>query len=658
MTPRFITHPDFARVTPINTFFKEGAEKLPPETDQRYLNRHILFRRELQARRGGRYLLRITADDYYKLYVNGRLVTQGPAPSYPTSYYYNEVDITEYISKGKNIIAVHTYYQGLINRVWVSGDRRHMLCLELLKDGKTVLVSDESFRVSDHSGYTALGRIGYDTAFTECYDSRAPEVGFEMPDFDDTGWGYAQEYECADYSLIKQPTKNLDIYDVSPVAVIHRDDGIIYDFGQEMVGYISALAEGKAGEKITLRYSEELTDSGDVRHEMRCNCRYEEEWILSGGCDRLYQYDYKAFRYAKIICPEGVRLSSVTMTVRHYPYEERGSFTVPNKEAEKILDLCKSTIKYGTQEGFLDCPTREKGQYLGDLSISARAHTLLTRDTAMMRKAIRNFFDSAFICQGLMAVSTSSLNQEIADYSLQVPHQVLWIYKLDADADFVKSAVPYVLGMHEYFLKFRREDGLLAGLTEKWNLVDWPKNLRDGYAFPCDDEPHNVLNAFYVGFLKGLDEMLVIAGREPLSLWQRTEESFIKTFYDKTSGLYADNPQRSHFAVHSSIIALLFGIGCENERIKTRLIEHIYEKKLTRVGVYMAYFAISALTLAGRRDLAVELCLDEGCWLNMLKEGATCTFEAWGKEQKWNTSLFHPWATAPIMLFSDGTPIY
>ena len=72
----------------------------------------------------------------------------------------------------------------------------------------------------------------------------------------------------------------------------------------------------------------------------------------------------------------------------------------------------------------------------------------------------------------------------------------------------------------------------------------------------------------------------------------------------------------------------------------------------------MAYFAISALTLAGRRDLAVELCLDEGCWLNMLKEGATCTFEAWGKEQKWNTSLFHPWATAPIMLFSDGTPIY
>ena len=28
-------------------------------------------------------------------------------------------------------------------------------------------------------------------------------------------------------------------------------------------------------------------------------------------------------------------------------------------------------------------------------------------------------------------------------------------------------------------------------------------------------------------------------------------------------------------------------------------------------------------------------------WLRMLQEGATTTFEAWGKGLKWNTSLFH-----------------
>ena len=32
---------------------------------------------------------------------------------------------------------------------------------------------------------------------------------------------------------------------------------------------------------------------------------------------------------------------------------------------------------------------------------------------------------------------------------------------------------------------------------------------------------------------------------------------------------------------------------------------------------------------------------DEGAWLRMLREGATTTFEGWGRETKKNASLFH-----------------
>ena len=42
----------------------------------------------------------------------------------------------------------------------------------------------------------------------------------------------------------------------------------------------------------------------------------------------------------------------------------------------------------------------------------------------------------------------------------------------------------------------------------------------------------------------------------------------------------------------------------------------------------------------------------------MIKEGATTTFEAWGKDQKWNTSLFHPWATAPTIIFENPKNVY
>ena len=33
--------------------------------------------------------------------------------------------------------------------------------------------------------------------------------------------------------------------------------------------------------------------------------------------------------------------------------------------------------------------------------------------------------------------------------------------------------------------------------------------------------------------------------------------------------------------------------------------------------------------------------LDDGTWLRMLTEDAATTFEIWGKDIKWNCSLFH-----------------
>jgi hypothetical protein len=60
----------------------------------------------------------------------------------------------------------------------------------------------------------------------------------------------------------------------------------------------------------------------------------------------------------------------------------------------------------------------------------------------------------------------------------------------------------------------------------------------------------------------------------------------------------------------------------------------------------------------GEDELALELATNDNAWMNMIKEGATTTFEAWGKDQKWNTSLCHPWATAPLIILSKNTPAY
>ena len=661
MQGKFICHKDFENLKPIDVFHKELSPNQTEKHAESLYNRHTLFRKKAVLGKASKAILKITADDYFKLYINDVYVTQGPPPSYPDHYYFMEIDVTPFLKEGVNTFAVHNYYQGLINRVWVSGDLRSMFWCELYLDGKVALVSDESWLTATHTGYSSCGIIGYETAFAERYDSSAKEVGFEKELFDDSQWKPASIYKQTDYILQKSPIQPLSVYLKKPIYTERKGEVLFVDFGQEMVGYLRAKAKGKQGDKVLLRFGEELNSDGSVRFDMRCNCRYEEEWILSGKEDVLDQFDYKAFRYCEIMIPEGASVRDVEMQVRHYPYEKKAVYETDNEQLRKVLQLCENTIKYGTQEVFVDCPTREKGQYLGDVCVSGRAQCVLTGDTTLIKKAIIDFCGSAFICKGVMAVSTSSFMQEIADYSLLLPALILWVYKRDNDKDFLRLTFPYITGVYEYFMQYSQEDGLIEGVKEKWNLVDWPDNLRDGYNFPLTKPispgKHNVLNAFWIGFLKAYQDICEILGEAVNIAIDNVEKSFINAFYNKETGLYCDSTQKTHSAVHSNVLPLLFDIGM-SETKERKIVEYICQKKLTSMGVYMAYFTLAALMKHGEREKAELLATDKGAWLNMLEEGATTTFEAWGKNQKWNTSLFHPWATAPLIVFAKDTEVY
>lgn len=658
MKGKFICHKDFSLLKPIDVFHKEHEKKSLPETEEKYKNRHILFRKKFTLDGDCKTAaIDITADDYFKLYINGKFVMQGPPPSYPNAYWYMQKDISEYLHNGENVIAVHTYYQGLINRVWVSGDLRESFWCELTADGKTVVASDESWKCAEHTAYSGCGVFGYDTAYAERYDSRAKEVGFEKKEYNDAAWENASIYQNADYKLVKSSIEPLDVYCVSPLKIERKGSAYFIDFGREYVGQLSVKAKGKRGDEIVLRYGEELNGDGSVRYNLRCNCKYEEKWILSGGDDETDQFDYKAFRYAEIIATGNAEIGDIKMLVRHYPFEKKAIYNTTNADLQKVLKLCEDTVHYGTQEVFVDCPTREKGQYLGDAFISGRAYAIVTCNATLLKKAIVDFCNSACICEGIMAVSTSSFMQEIADYSLLFAPLVLWVYKFDGDRAFLNEVYPYVKGAFEYFSRYENERGLLESVTEKWNLVDWPENLRDGYDFPLTNPiekgVHNVINAFWIGFLKAYDELSEILGLSATGKAERAEQSYIEAFFNEKTGLFCDSERKAHSAVHSNVLPLYFGIKKNDRAFVHKAVKFIVEKRLTSMGVYMSYFALSALKRNGEEEKAIALATDKNAWLNMIEEGGTATFEAWGKDRKWNTSLFHPWAVAPLLVFSQ-----
>lgn len=701
--PEWFTIPEFAHTQPLCMYHKE-SEGMPSDgctagarADGRG-NLHVLARAEYLWENGdipgARAVMRITADDYYKLYINGRYAGQGPAPAYPEYYYYNELDITPYLKKGKNVLAVHLYYQGLVNRVWNSGDGRSGIACEIseirsITKKSRIIIPRWRYKVSE--AYTGAV-TGYDTQFLEDFDSRIWEEDWNMPEFDGRMWQPMVRAEWADYQCSLQPTEMLRVYRVRPKTLKKTRQGWFADMGEEITGALLVWAESDGdGKTIVIRCGEELEGAGPtqrVRYDMRCSCRYEETWTLKKGACRLEPYDYKGFRYAELAVSPGVRVTRVEAEVRHYPMDEiRCTLSTDNPALDGIFRICKNGVKYGTQEAYLDCPTREKGQYLGDAVISAHAHVWLTGDVRMLRKCIAQFAHTAGICSGLMAVAPGDYMQEVADFSLLWSQLLLLDYQFTGDRRFLKKYLPAAEGIIRHFRRYEREDGLLEQVADKWNLVDWPENLRDGYDFELSRPVvapgcHNVVNALYVGAVKTLEELMDIL-EKPEDIpeapvdhleeqesgcngkkgpqeektarayrWKRLRDAYVNAFYNSGTGLFCDSTVSAHSALHSNIYPLFFGLcpaGSEG-----RIADFLVEKGLS-CGVMTGYFYLRALAAAGRYEDEYRMLVNgsEHGWVNMLREGATACWEAWGKDQKWNTSLCHPWASGPIAVLIE-----
>ena len=122
---KFITSAEFASIEPINVYDLQ-YKKIEFTHPEELKNVHIKMRRNFFCSdiSGEKYTLRFSAADYAKIYINGKLVGQGPCGGYAFAYYWNEYDVSDHLSDGENVIVAEVYYQGLINRVWNSGDLR------------------------------------------------------------------------------------------------------------------------------------------------------------------------------------------------------------------------------------------------------------------------------------------------------------------------------------------------------------------------------------------------------------------------------------------------------------------------------------------------------------------------------------------------------
>jgi len=640
-------------------------------------NRHVYFRTVFDAAAPVKAVLRFAADDMAAVTLDGALVAEGPELGYPQAQPIAQVDVTEHL-KGparEHVLAADVYYLGCTARSTSSGDGRFGLRARLemtFADGSVRTVeTGPAWRTFVATTRTSARKpMGYGTQFNEDTDLRREPHGWRLPGFDDCAWEPAVTVTDADYAFIPAQGRPLQYVRRTPVKAEKRPDGSwFWDMGEEMCGTpVVTLTGGAPGQRVILKEGEECTPEGAVRHRLRCNCDYSDAFVLRGGRDTLDYYDYRAFRYVAL---EGWTGAPPELTVRerHYPFDAaRTSFTCADARFERIWKMCVNGVRVGTQDRFMDCPSREKGQYTGDAWMTAVPRWWVTADPTIWRKAVLDFARSQSAedpC--LLCVAPGSFKQRLAEWSM------LWTALA---ADYVDASGDVALArtllrdgtlarFAAGFKSLENADGLYCDPGKKlWILTDWPKEQRCGYDYDATiggGALNTWANAFYYGMLRNLAKLHRAGGDAAGAAAQEARAEAFKAkfnaaFLDSVTGHYRDgrhadgtpSPKSSHQA---GVGALYWGLVPESA--KARVVEKIARERIAG-SIFSGFYAIAALAENGRADLAWELLAgdDPHSWATMIKEGATTPFEAWSKEDKWNTSLCHPFAAVPIVLFA------
>ena len=127
---RWMAAHEFAELAPVDIFHREMEEVNLPHHSDALKNFHMLVKKTLTLTKeeAESLWIRLTADDYFKLWVNGRFVGQGPAAGYTFAYYYNEFKLSPIVHEGENEIFLDVYYHCLLYTsctaaVWITSSR-------------------------------------------------------------------------------------------------------------------------------------------------------------------------------------------------------------------------------------------------------------------------------------------------------------------------------------------------------------------------------------------------------------------------------------------------------------------------------------------------------------------------------------------------------
>lgn len=637
--------------------------------------------------------IRISADNRYRLLVNGTPVAAGPEWSDVMHWRYDTLDLRPYLQQGDNTLAVTVWNWGKLRPVaqnsyrtglYVQGENPASAIINSGPDWKMQL--DQGYQFLSVSGQTVGGY--YAASPGEQFDASYYPWGWEGTQYDDSKWqnadslamppvnqgegafGVAVGWQLVPGNLPPMEEKPIRFQAVRQIIgkAAGADDllsgtntltvpanshlSILLDQTYLTNAFTVLTTSGGKGSQIQLTYAESLKDAegnkGDRNAIEGKTIKGLQDRILPGGGsnERFQSLWFRTYRYVQldiVTDDQPLTINDIHGIFTGYPFELNASFSSNLDWIKDVWDINWRIARLCAYETYFDTPYYEQLQYIGDTRIQALLSLYMSGDDRLVRQAITHFANSQ-IAEGITASRyPSNMAQYIPTFSLVWVLMVNDYWMLRDDPQFVKQFLPEIERVLAWFEHRIGSDGLL-GPIPWWPFMDWVPSWDKGIPPGGVEGGSGMITLQFAYALQKAAELQQSLGTaEHAQRYRQLASQLISAVntltWDEEKQLYRDSPGAPDFSQQTNILAVLTD-AIESKQQAQLLNRILNDNGTAKATYYFQYYLFEAMHKAGLGDHYID---QLGPWQNMLNMGLTTTPE----NPDPTRSDSHAWAAHP-----------
>lgn len=643
------------------------------------------------------FIIHVSADNRYKLYVNGNLVSLGPIRGDLQHWHFHTIDIAAFLRSGRNTIAAEVW-----NEAEFRPEAQISLRTGLIIQGNTsaeeAINTNETWKCYQNKAYQPIPvKVpAYYVAGPGEFVKQTPALqNWNQSDFDDRQWRASRLIMPGVPKDVKQGLGTVSGWMLTPARIpemelkpqrfasVRRVAGmaipagfpahkvpftiparssvtLLLDQGALTNAYPVLTYSGGKNASISLQYTEALYSKfpgKGNRNEVegKVIMGRKDSLRVEGGMNQQFTtLNWRTFRYIEVSIQtqkEPLVLEDFTSVFTGYPFENQARFESSQLELNHMLEIGWRTARLCAVETYMDCPYYEQLQYIGDARIQGLVSLYNAGDDRLLRQAL-NQMDQSRQTDGItLSRHPSFTPQYIPTFSLWYIGMLhdYWIY--GNDPDFVRAKLTGVRQILEYFHRYQQQDGSVTGLPY-WVFTDWVSatDWKDGVAPQSPDGTSAVVDlqllwAYQLAASLEKELGMLEMSRRYDQQAELLHQTIERKYWDPERKFFADRQEKDRFSQHTNALAILtgFSTGKEARELADRTLN---DGSLAPASIYFKYYLHQACIRAGLGNRYLE-------WLGKWRENISMGLSTWAEmsEVSESRSDCHAWGASPNIEF-------